>query len=787
MTIPEPSLGPGTIIGGILLEQCIGRGGMGEVYVGTQLSMDRRMAVKVLSPALVSNDLFVKRFLYEMRMTALIEHPNIVTMHEAGEDEGIFYLAMTYVDGETVSDRMRRVGVIEEAEVLSIGLKITDALAFAWDQFQFLHRDIKPANIMIDTYGEVKLMDMGLAKSVSEDPSLTKTGLAMGTPHYMSPEQARGVPDLDCRSDMYALGGTMYHMLTGKTPFSGKGAVEIITKHALEPLTAPQRVNPALSSRCCAMLEALLAKDRDFRHPDWHQVRDDILRVLDGRTPMLPRSGPHHEVTKTRTHPLSEKTGRLADLATAELSRRQAQSRGGGGGSRALLLAAIIALVMILGVLIGSFFQQGEPPRTPQPPGRVGSVTRKTPPKDPNAQISDDGGAGKVHTTVTENTGDDKPDVPPTQQDDAVEDSLVVPPAQQVDAATEEEEEEGEITVALVPEVLPPPVPDEEELVPDVPTEPDPVPVESTEADRKELRNLLRKTGMKLLQARFLAAGALWSEGRGKLVGIPLEELDDIDDQIQAVTGLRERVLSSFQKDVGHEIMVDFADDKRRFLVTEVTATSVRGKELVAHGEIARTVVLRDLGLRELVRRLGDDGTPVVEMMRAVLLSTRTRPGIAFTALAKARSPLAMGMSEALLFSLLRRENPGVRRLRVAMAPTETAETLHVVIQCDSGLESVAPIALVPVAILDLSGSGVEDVGSLAKLPLRALNLAGCDEARNLSAVIRKEGIDVLVLSEEASQAARADVTKPMPLNLVKSTEWSAAIRKLVALPPPMD
>jgi len=284
VNVPPPRIGPDTTLGGFRLERLLGRGGMGEVYLATQLSMDRQVAVKILPPALTTDRAFVDRFLLEVRTAAKLEHPNIVTAFDAGEDAGTYYLAMGYVEGESLEEKLKRDGPFREQDVLRIALKLSKALGYAWEHFGILHRDIKPANIMLDRFGEVKLMDLGVAKMVGEETSLTITGVALGTPTHMSPEQARGASDMDCRSDIYSLACCMFHLLTGHAPYLGKNPLEVMNQHLTAPVPTVRGERPEVSAACEALVVGAMQKDRRRRPRSWAVMAAQIEAVLSGHS-----------------------------------------------------------------------------------------------------------------------------------------------------------------------------------------------------------------------------------------------------------------------------------------------------------------------------------------------------------------------------------------------------------------------------------------------------------------------------------------------------------------------
>jgi eukaryotic-like serine/threonine-protein kinase len=220
--IPKPQFGFGKLLGGYEIEQFLGIGGMGEVYLARQVSMNRPVALKVIRHDYAMDKEVVSRFTHEAQTLARLNHPNIVPAFDAGFTDECYYMAMGYIDGETLEDHLRRSGPYEELELLIITGKVIDALEYAWSEFKLLHRDIKPANIMIDQMGEVRIMDMGIAKNTIEDGGLTRVGLVVGTPFFMSPEQAQASTGIDFRSDIYALAASMYQLLTAFCHFRGQ-------------------------------------------------------------------------------------------------------------------------------------------------------------------------------------------------------------------------------------------------------------------------------------------------------------------------------------------------------------------------------------------------------------------------------------------------------------------------------------------------------------------------------------------------------------------------------------
>ena len=285
-------LGPGVIIKGFLIEGVLGEGSMGAVFLATQLSMKRKVALKILTLGMNLEDDSEDRFLNEMRLLGQINHPNIVTAIESGRDHGLYFLAMTLVDGQSLEEKQEKEEIIPEKEGLLITLKIAQALQYVWGKHHILHRDIKPANIMIDKENEVKLTDLGISKDTSSDDNITLTGEVVGTPYYMSPEQAQALP-MDHRSDQYSLGATLFHLVTGELPLKGKSIIDTMMMVIDDPIPDPLSINPKLTPATGKIIRRMMAKSPDRRYQEWEELITELKRTLSGKPAKGKTKKPH--------------------------------------------------------------------------------------------------------------------------------------------------------------------------------------------------------------------------------------------------------------------------------------------------------------------------------------------------------------------------------------------------------------------------------------------------------------------------------------------------------------
>ncbi len=267
----------------------LGSGAMAVVYKAKQLSLDRVVAVKVLPKKFVQKSDYVERFYKEGRIAAKLNHNNIVQAIDVGEVGGLYYFVMEYVEGKTLYDDLAKGKIFNESEALEIILQLSRALSHA-HSLGLIHRDVKPKNIMINKDGVVKLADMGLARETSDIKAAKhEQGKAFGTPYYIAPEQIRGLVDIDGRADIYALGATLFHMVTGRVPFEASTPSEVMKKHLKEPLVPPDHINTALSAGVSEVIETMMAKNRDERYKSMEEVITDLEAVLGGKPPLLAR------------------------------------------------------------------------------------------------------------------------------------------------------------------------------------------------------------------------------------------------------------------------------------------------------------------------------------------------------------------------------------------------------------------------------------------------------------------------------------------------------------------
>ncbi len=278
-------------IGGYRLIRRIGEGGMGEVYLAEQLSMHRTVAIKILHQKWADDEEFRKRFLLEARAAGKLSHPNVIQVFDVGKYQGLYYFSMEYIDGVTVDDLIRHEGPIGLEKVIDVTLQVCEALEYLSEQ-GIVHRDIKPANIMVMKDGTVKLADFGFIQQAMVDRELMQEGTTIGTPDYISPEQARGQRDLDVRSDIYSLGASVFHMLAGKTMYAGSCST-VMRAHIDSQPPKLKNLRGDVPERLVEIVGRMTAKspiDR-YQSPDDVQKELEVFKLdLAGHSGELPTS-----------------------------------------------------------------------------------------------------------------------------------------------------------------------------------------------------------------------------------------------------------------------------------------------------------------------------------------------------------------------------------------------------------------------------------------------------------------------------------------------------------------
>lgn len=269
----QTAMGPNYAVKG-----CVGRGGFAEVYEVLDIHLERRLAAKVLIPEIAADPGTRQRFTHEARTVARLNHPAILPIHFVGDAENLAYYVMPFIEGESVQEVLRRQGKMTTAETVAVAKPILEALSHAHD-VGLIHRDIKPDNVMIDAKTHrALLVDFGIAKAVDQDKAsnLTQTGHAVGTPYFMSPEQALG-DKLDGRSDLYSFGAMLFEMVTGKKPYDGESAQEVVSKHVADPIPVPAQIDPTVPDWLSDVIVCLLQKQPGNRY----QTAAEVVAALD--------------------------------------------------------------------------------------------------------------------------------------------------------------------------------------------------------------------------------------------------------------------------------------------------------------------------------------------------------------------------------------------------------------------------------------------------------------------------------------------------------------------------
>ena len=364
----------------------IGEGGMANVYLGYDTILDRNVAIKVLRGDLSNDEKFVRRFQREALSASSLAHPNIVEMYDVGEDNGLYYIVMEYIEGKTLKQLLKKRGTLTLSEAIDIMLQLTDGMAHAHDSY-IIHRDLKPQNIMIKDDGQIKITDFGIAMALNST-QLTQTNSVMGSVHYLPPEQASG-KGCTIKSDIYSMGIIFYELLSGSLPFRGDNAVEIALKHMRDPLPSLREDNPAIPQSIENIIRKATAKNPKNRYEDARSMHEDLLTALDDDRmdePVYQYKYPEHETDNTKRikklENIEDKKESEEEDKTGEVAKKiDEEDLEDKKSNRVIIILAIIfgvlALALITVFFIVPAFSNEKPVTIPECEGEKVSTCEK--------------------------------------------------------------------------------------------------------------------------------------------------------------------------------------------------------------------------------------------------------------------------------------------------------------------------------------------------------------------------------------------------------------------------
>lgn len=630
-------------IPGFELIELVGCGGMAEVWKARQVSLDREVAIKILSSDFSSDPADVDRFQEEARAAARLKHSGIVQVYDASTADGMYFFVMEFVAGYTVGNWLRRKGVLKEADALVVCECVADALDYAWSQARIIHCDIKPDNVIVDADGTVKIADLGLSRTISAMSRLTEAAEeeVMGTPSYISPEQAMGTPDLDCRADIYSLGAMLYHLATGHRPFEGFPDAEVMEQQCTGQLESPVNIAPEVSVPLCMLLEKMMAKDKSHRHTDWHEVKTDIARVKRHHPPRVPLA-PSAATTVTRA-PRPQRH-RRPDPVHSNLRRWKKHD------PSSLLALAIVGGIFVVFLVIWLVTRMASSPAyAPPSPARVEPSTgTHDATRDQRAAAL----VGEVRawiaahpgqwTGARQRLGDARARVAGTtyvaeidRQLNALEQRLSNA-TERVKATLRAESEQleaaGRKTAAagvyvnysgeLVDETLTwrmgmaAAVGRRTRHV----TEEPPPPVEPVALDLDE--TMARVVDTLMADGPAAAALVLQTAASGGKAGQHEARLRGLETVLLDAAQLDKRVIESFRESIGQEVDVHLTTGTRTIRVVRVADGRVSGMAQRASSGVVKLPVsftIRDLYITERLKRMGDDVLPEVALGKGLM------------------------------------------------------------------------------------------------------------------------------------------------------------------------
>jgi serine/threonine-protein kinase len=365
--IPAQGVMTGMIIDDFKIESLLGSGVLGEVWQGTQISMRRPVAIKILSPALTLNPQLVARFMQEVKNAGRLNHPNIVSAIKAGSKGDIYYLATNFVKGRSLRGLMNNKMPFDERSALKIAESVAEALLYAWEKHSLMHSDLNPGHVIIDPTGKPKLIDLGISKSIAEDTTITSTGIILGSPPFMSPEQVLGKESLDCRTDIFALGAVLYNMATGHPPYDDINPGKVFIKQLKEPFPSAKERNPKISDNLDRLIETMTARKRVYRQKTWNAVLVDIRLVLKGQSPVTSRPPRSRKSSSQRSEDLPRlrepeyvaRKAKLHGVDTIHFRKTKDSGVTFGKNTHALIII-LIALFLTIMLGVGIFYAKSD-------------------------------------------------------------------------------------------------------------------------------------------------------------------------------------------------------------------------------------------------------------------------------------------------------------------------------------------------------------------------------------------------------------------------------------------
>lgn len=257
-----------------------------EIYSAKHLDLGCDVLIRVLPVSETSDESIVQRFLQQIKLNAVLQHPNILTAYEAGEHDGRYFLVTARESGCDMNEFLEKRGELNPAEACEFIRQLASGLEYAWAKEKVVHRNIKPETILVCQGNQPKLTDFGMAKTLTEDrKNLTMAGMTIGNPQYMSPEQVQGEKNLDFRSDVYCLGLIFYQLLVGSPPFEGKSQIELMNAHLKETQRTARQMNPKVPESCSKVVDKMLMKNREDRHASWAELIADLDALKKGTHP----------------------------------------------------------------------------------------------------------------------------------------------------------------------------------------------------------------------------------------------------------------------------------------------------------------------------------------------------------------------------------------------------------------------------------------------------------------------------------------------------------------------